>query len=176
MGWAQRVNVFCFCRLYPSPSRHLGSVWFLPVISLLLTNTASRVGACLSIWLERLRGKQKEDERGPYSINFSIVEPMAKDRKNIMVFITLSCLSNLGSESADLLINLKLQDDLSSQLGCFPRIFQAKYFNGDCQVPARLFCSFHQILSPGFFRWKTVFHLEITTMLIYLRVNNFSCV
>jgi hypothetical protein len=42
---------FVFCRLYPSspqPPRH-GSVWLLPVISLLLTSTVSPVRACLSI-------------------------------------------------------------------------------------------------------------------------------
>ncbi len=29
----------------------------------ILTNTVSPIRACLSIWLERLRGSQKEDER-----------------------------------------------------------------------------------------------------------------
>jgi hypothetical protein len=33
----------------PSPSSHHGSVWVLPVISLLLTNTVLPVRACLSI-------------------------------------------------------------------------------------------------------------------------------
>jgi hypothetical protein len=54
-----------FCRLYPSsPSQH-GSVWLLPVISQLLSNIVSRCGlACL----ERFRGSQKKDERGPLSV------------------------------------------------------------------------------------------------------------
>ncbi len=43
---------FDFCRLYPPPPSHHGSVWLLPVLSLFLTNTVSPVRACLSIWLE----------------------------------------------------------------------------------------------------------------------------
>ncbi len=35
------------------------TVWVLPVISLLLTNTISLVRACLIIWWERFRGTQK---------------------------------------------------------------------------------------------------------------------
>ncbi len=55
------ANVFCFLSsLTPSPQApaHHGSVW---LISLLLTNTVSRVRAFLSIWLERFRRTQKED-------------------------------------------------------------------------------------------------------------------
>ncbi len=55
----------------PPPSHH-GSVWLLPVISLVLTYTESAVRTCLSIWLERFRGSQKEDERGPLSIQSSL--------------------------------------------------------------------------------------------------------
>ncbi len=42
---------FAFCRLYPSSPQplHHSSVCLLPVVSLLLTNTVSRVRACLSI-------------------------------------------------------------------------------------------------------------------------------
>jgi hypothetical protein len=42
----------------PHPSHH-GSVWVLPVISLLLANTVSPVQACLSILLEIFRGSNK---------------------------------------------------------------------------------------------------------------------
>jgi hypothetical protein len=48
---------FSFCRLDPfSPSHHC-SLWLLPVISILLSNTVSPVQACvyLSISLERFR-------------------------------------------------------------------------------------------------------------------------
>ncbi len=59
---------FVFGRLSPySLHGHHGIVWLLLVISPLLTNAVSRVRACLSIWLERFRGSQKEDERGPLS-------------------------------------------------------------------------------------------------------------
>ncbi len=51
--------------LTPSPPSHLGSLWLLPVISLLLTNTVPPVRASRCIWLERFRGTQKEDECGP---------------------------------------------------------------------------------------------------------------
>jgi hypothetical protein len=45
-----------FCRLYPFFSRlYHSSVWVLPVISLLLTNTVLPVRACLIIWCERLQ-------------------------------------------------------------------------------------------------------------------------
>jgi hypothetical protein len=40
--WVYVANVFFFCRLYPfSPQLHNGSVWFLLVMSLPLTNTVS---------------------------------------------------------------------------------------------------------------------------------------
>ncbi len=60
------ANVLCFLSSSPPPQPPSRSVWLLPVISLLLTNIVSR-GACLSIWLERFRGSQKDDERGPLS-------------------------------------------------------------------------------------------------------------
>jgi hypothetical protein len=47
---------FVFCRFYFSPGH--------PVISLLLTYTVSRARDCLSIWLEKFRVSQKEDECG----------------------------------------------------------------------------------------------------------------
>jgi hypothetical protein len=66
-------NVFCFLSsLSPPPPSHPDSVW-LPVISPLLINTVSPVRACLSIWLERFRGSQKEDERGALSIHSSML-------------------------------------------------------------------------------------------------------
>jgi hypothetical protein len=65
--WSQPTEpmYFVFCRLYPSslqPTRVCAKL--LSVISLNLTNTVSPVRACLSKWLERFRGSQKEDERG----------------------------------------------------------------------------------------------------------------
>ncbi len=51
----------------PPPSNH-GSLWVLPVISLLLTDTVSPVRASLSICWERFRGSQEEDDRWPLSI------------------------------------------------------------------------------------------------------------
>jgi hypothetical protein len=53
----------------PSPPSHHSSVWVLPIISLLLTNTLSPMRACLSICWERFRGTQKEDDRGPLIFN-----------------------------------------------------------------------------------------------------------
>ncbi len=38
---------FVFCRLYPFSPSHHGSLWVLPTISLILTNTVSLVQACL---------------------------------------------------------------------------------------------------------------------------------
>ncbi len=73
--WETKTNgadVFCFLSslpisiLTPPHPSHLG---LLTVISLLLTKTVPR--ACLSIGLERFCGNQKEDERGPPSINSS---------------------------------------------------------------------------------------------------------
>ncbi len=57
---------FVFCRLYPlslQPSRQC-----LATTCHLWTNTISQMRACLSIGLERFRGSQTEDERGPLSI------------------------------------------------------------------------------------------------------------
>ncbi len=67
------VNVCCFLSslpYFPSLSHH-GSVWVLPIISLLLTCIVSPVRACLFIWLERLCGTQKEDECGPLQSSLS---------------------------------------------------------------------------------------------------------
>jgi hypothetical protein len=50
----------------------LNICYLLPVISRLLTNTVSPVRACLIIWLERFRGSQNEDDRGPFSIQSSL--------------------------------------------------------------------------------------------------------
>jgi hypothetical protein len=57
--WANNgANVFFMSSLPSSLQPLNSSVWLLPVISLLLTNTVSRVRACLSIWLERFCGSQ----------------------------------------------------------------------------------------------------------------------
>ncbi len=56
-----------------SSPNHNDSVWVLPVISLHLTYTVSPVRACLIIWRERFRGSQKEDDRGPLSIQSSLL-------------------------------------------------------------------------------------------------------
>ncbi len=69
----------------PPPPSHHGSLWLLPVICLHLTNTVSPKRACLSIWLERFRGSQKEDKHEPLSIHFSLLTA---------VFMS-SCLWNL---------------------------------------------------------------------------------
>ncbi len=63
---------FVFCRLYPFSPSHHGSVWFLPVISLLLTNNVTLVRAWLSIWLERFRGSPKRSRLWPLSIQSSL--------------------------------------------------------------------------------------------------------
>ncbi len=60
-----------------SPHSHHGTVWFLPVIS--LHDTVSQVRACLSIWWERFRGTQKEDDRGPLIIQCSLVHILQLD-------------------------------------------------------------------------------------------------
>ncbi len=60
-----------------NPSSQHGSVWLLPVISLLLTNTVSPVWVRLTTWWERFPGTQKEDEcGGPLGIQSS---PHCKD-------------------------------------------------------------------------------------------------
>ncbi len=62
LRWADTLTLF---RLY----QYMYSVvWLLPVISLLLTYTEAPVRACLTIWLERFRGCQKEDKHWPLSI------------------------------------------------------------------------------------------------------------
>ncbi len=63
-----RLIYFVFCRLYPfsPPSQFLGP-WHL----VLLINTVSTIRACLSLWWERFRWTQKEDNHGPLSIQSS---------------------------------------------------------------------------------------------------------
>ncbi len=55
------------------PPLPLRNFWVLPFLSLLLTNTVSPVRACLIIWWESFLGTKKEDDRGPLSIQFSLV-------------------------------------------------------------------------------------------------------
>ncbi len=71
---ANGAYVFCFLSSLPllPPAIH-GSVWVLPVISLILTNTVWPVRACLSIWWERFRGTQKEDEYGLRRLQRNVV-------------------------------------------------------------------------------------------------------
>jgi hypothetical protein len=70
----QRGQFILFYVVFTSfPPSHHGSVWLLPVISLLLAKTVSPVRACLIIWRERFRGNQKEDDRGPLSIQSSLL-------------------------------------------------------------------------------------------------------
>jgi hypothetical protein len=63
--------------LTPPTLSHYGSVWLLPVISLLLTNTVSsrRCGLVYPYeWrLERFLGGQKEKEHGPFSTQSSLI-------------------------------------------------------------------------------------------------------
>ncbi len=70
-----------FIFLSSLPLLHHDSVWILPVISLLLANTVSPVRACLIIWWERFCGTLKEDDRGPLSIQSSLV-----NNKEISIF------------------------------------------------------------------------------------------
>ncbi len=75
----QRDQCILFSVVFtPPPPSHHGSVWLLLVISLLLTNTVSPVRAYQSIWLERFRRCQKEDERGPLSIQFLSITTTVK--------------------------------------------------------------------------------------------------
>ncbi len=62
---------FVFCRLNSSSPSYYGSVWLLPVISLLLINTVPPARACLSIWLERFRESQKRTIVGLLVFNSS---------------------------------------------------------------------------------------------------------
>jgi hypothetical protein len=66
----------------PSPPSHHGSVWVLPVI-FLLVNKHSIDGAglpVLMIGLERFRGIQKDDDRGPLSIQSYLVSNIEDSR------------------------------------------------------------------------------------------------
>ncbi len=65
-----KKKISCLCTFNPSSPSHYGSVWLLPVISLLLIKTVSPARACLSIWLGRFRESQKKDYRGLLSISF----------------------------------------------------------------------------------------------------------
>jgi hypothetical protein len=62
---------FVFCRLYPCSSQPPnGSVWVLPVLS---NTVLPPVRACITILWERFRGTPKKDDRGPPSIQSSLV-------------------------------------------------------------------------------------------------------
>jgi hypothetical protein len=74
-----KITSYYICRLNSSHHNlHSGSESDLQVriYYLLLINSVSRVRACLSIWLERFRGNQKEDERGPLVFNSSMLIPV----------------------------------------------------------------------------------------------------
>jgi hypothetical protein len=65
----------CHQTFIPSPPSHHGTVLLLSCHLSTLTNTVSPVRACLIIWWESFRGTQKEDDRGPLSIQSSLIEP-----------------------------------------------------------------------------------------------------
>jgi hypothetical protein len=64
-----RPMYFVFCRLYPFSPQPSRQCMVLHFISLLY----SPVKPCLIIWWERFRGNQKEGDRGPLSIQFSLL-------------------------------------------------------------------------------------------------------
>ncbi len=71
--WRQWDQCICFLSSLPhSPPSHYGSIWVLPVISLLLTNSVLPVRACLIMLQQRFRGTQKVDDRGPLGIQSSL--------------------------------------------------------------------------------------------------------
>ncbi len=84
---------FVVCRLYPFSPSHHGIVRVLPVISLhiLLTNTVSPVQACLIIYDGKgFRGTQKGDDRGPFSIQSSLLKSVnaaLKRKENLFLII-----------------------------------------------------------------------------------------
>ncbi len=95
------ANVFCFLSSLPLLPQHHGSIWLAPGISLLLTSTASPVRACVSIWLERFRGNQKEGVHGPLSVQSSLMTTqeellhgqilhLGMKLKTVMVFVRLN--------------------------------------------------------------------------------------
>ncbi len=109
---------FVSCRLYlfyPQPPR------LIPVISLFLTTTVWAVRACLSIWWERFRESQKEDERGPLSIQSKRPRRMLVFRKrNITYNCTALCVHQLmevewrwGDIATDLPIMSEFEEKLS---------------------------------------------------------------
>ncbi len=68
MSFSNGANVFCFLSSLPLLPPATTAVFVSYLSSLyILTNTVSRVRACLSIWSERFYGSQKEDETGPLS-------------------------------------------------------------------------------------------------------------
>ncbi len=60
-SFGKGADVFCFLSSLPLLPAAITacSVWLLPVISLLLTNMVSRVGACLSIWFGEVSWEPK---------------------------------------------------------------------------------------------------------------------
>ncbi len=156
------ANVFCFLSSLPLPS-HQGSVWLLPNISLLITNTVSPLLACLSIWLERFHGNQKEDECGPLCINSSMVKLMANASKTACSFL-LSLVHVLFQTQSRIQVETQGWSGFTTWL--LSLYFPSFFLIGACQVQASLFCYFHQIISTGFLRRKIVFYIEVTTMLI----------
>ncbi len=89
---AQRgPTYFVICRLYPfslQPPRQC-------LTCHLLTNTVSPVRACLSIWSERFRGNQMEDERGPLGIQSSLLQPTEN------IFCCLNKIDNFSCAGAE---------------------------------------------------------------------------
>jgi hypothetical protein len=94
----RRPMYFVFCRLYPSsPQPPHGSVWLLPVISLLLAYTVSPVRACINAYPYDWRGfvGPLDNERGPLSINSYLLLPFSDDSP------WKSCWQRTGTSPAD---------------------------------------------------------------------------
>ncbi len=85
----QRGRCVLFSAVFtPSPPSHHGSVWVLPVISLLLTNTISPVRTCLSMIGEVSQDPKRAWAGIFYSIQSSLVFSIWGFTRNVMTLTT----------------------------------------------------------------------------------------
>jgi hypothetical protein len=63
------------------------------------------VQACLSIWLERFRGSQKEDEFGPLSIQFSLILALSQHVQYSRLYCTVHTIQILYCSQVDTKLN-----------------------------------------------------------------------
>ncbi len=108
------ANVFCFLYSFsPQPPRQcLGPPCHLSIVLPML--------ACLIIWSERFRGIQKEDDRGPLSIQFTLIQCISSVTHQQLIVTPQHSFSPIStSDCTSLIILVTFRDSYNLRIGFY---------------------------------------------------------